>query len=355
MIRTRLFIVRGFFLVIAFIGLSDSISSQDISDIELYQQTETEVFFDYRLHRNPLYIYSKLDSTDTFHTHTHLFRGNAIVTRNNQGFAEYGGTTTFSKAYKLDLQLRPLVVQEFGRFSDPVRNQVSLAPRLAYNIRGFYAIAQWVLPIINEFNRTGLGQRPGEIGLGYTKIWAGRSFVNLFAGTFTNNRYGFYGEFIQSILDSRLYTGLSVYQTGGLLYDDNVFFRENIGYFSGNIRVLYRFRHPDISVQLSGERFLQDDIGLSFEVFRQFGNTDIGFSVTKSSNGDNAAIFVVLPFFARKIFTNKWFNLRPPNSFSYTYDLRPDTGIALSTRPYTRFDREIYRFNKHYLNGQLRE
>lgn len=343
-----------FFLT--WISLNQLIAQESWKDTELKKSKEGVTYFDYRHHRNPTYFFKRKLKDDKDSVFVHLFRGKAIVELKSDTFLLPRKYSTSQIPYKIDIQVKPLFSAEYGDFREPVRTQLAIGPRLELAVGGLYGVFQWVLPFQNDFkNRFGSSYRPGEVGIGFTEIIKGKSFLNLFIGTFTNDRYGAYSEFVSRTTSAKFYYGFSAYYTGRFLYEGGTLFREDINYFSGNIFAQYKLKYPDVNIRLTVEKFLRSDFGATLDVFRQFGNTDIGFNFTISKNGENAGIYVILPLWPRKFYSNDWIQIRPPHSFQFTYDLRPNTGIAEKARTYNNFFTDIYRFNLPYLNNELKK
>lgn len=338
-------------LFIFFLSSSLAGLAQALSELEAVTKTDETLAFDYRLHRNPVSIYKYLLTTDSTKDLNLVYR--------YHGYTIYGNDEGLKKeatGYRLDLQIKPYYIARFGDVDDPFRTQVGIGPKLQWNAKkGFYAVFQWLLPLQNDFtNELGYGARPGELGVGYSGIFGKQHFVNVFTGTLTNRRYGTYGEYNYLTSDSRWYFGGAAYYSGGYIYRENTFTRERIRYFSGYVYTAFRFIRPDITVKVTGERFLEDDYGVTVEVMRQFGNTDIGFYGQKTQNGDNAGILITLALWPRKFYTNRWFQVRPPHSFSLQYDLKAAVRSGNPVRSYQRFYNEILRFNPHFIKNQLK-
>lgn len=348
------------FLPLFLISWSFLLSAQKVDTEDLEVATErgdSAYIFDYRLHRNPALILKELreqkgDSVEL----AHLYRGNVIYRTNDSSRFDIDLNPQKVIPYKLDFQIRPYYYAEYGQFDRPVQTQIGISPRLQIDFfKGFYGVFQWMIPLQNDFKiRTGYETRPGELGIGYTHIWDQRYFFNVFAGTFINDRYGIYAEYIWSDASGRFYTGVSGYYTGRYLYDfsEQTLFRDFINYPSGHIFFAYRFVKHDLTVRVMAERFLRDDEGFTFELFRQFGSTDIGFFASRSTRGDNAGFYITFALWPRKFVAAKKAQFRLPHSFRLNYNLRPNTGISEITRPYTDFFYDIYRFNRHFIENQ---
>lgn len=342
-----------FLLLVLVLYLMPKGVSQELRDLEAATTSGQSMLFDYRLHRNPAFIYRYLhhhDSTKKLHL-VHLYRGSVIY--NDQ--PDKKELPDQKGHYKLDFQLEPYYTSRFGDVDDPFRTQIGLGPLLQWNSRwGLYGIFQWLIPLQNDFKSIiGFGHRPGEVGIGYTKIFHQRSFINLFAGTFNNRRYGLSGEFIQMNQEGTIYYGGGIFYSGAYVFTDQTFIREVVDYVSGYLFFAYRFPKPDITLRLTGERYLFDDHGFKFEALRQFGNTDIGFYGQKSQNGVNGGIMVAFSLWPRKFYNNRWFQARLPHSFRFQYDLKSattQTGRSVSNQ--TDFFYDILRFNPKYIENQ---
>lgn len=309
--------------------------------------------FDYRLHRNPYFIYRFLltqDSTKNLSL-THLYRGSVIYS--------YGSAPDRIQKkgfYKVDLQFEPYYNSRFGDKNDPFKTQVGIGPRLQLNSRnGFYGIFQWLFPLQNDFkNETGYGNRPGETGAGYTKILIKQHFFNAFAGTMTNRRYGLAGEYIFMNKQGTLYSGISIFYTGAYIYSQQTFTRERINYTSGYGFIAYRFKQTNLTLKATLERYLNNEWGGTFEAYRQFGNTDIGFYGLTGKNGENAGIKLVVALWPRKFYNNSWMQVRFPNSLGFQYDLKSTTQAGEQVRTPTDFFYEILRFNPNFIDQQIK-
>ncbi len=341
-----------FRIIFFFILFSNLGNAQELHDLELTEVKEDVLIFDYRLHRNPFFILRNLAIEDSVKDlkPVHLYRGSVI----------YGGETLTGKFrpqkhYKIDLQVEPYYNSRFGDIDDPFRTQLGLGPRLELTSKwGIYGVFQWLFPIQNDFDvEVGFGHRPGETGVGYTRIFNQQIFLNAFAGIFTNRRYGVSSELIFMNSRGTIYYGGGIYYSGPYIYTDNTFIRERVRYLSGYGFLGYRIKSQDLTIRIVGERYLNEDYGGRLELIRQFGNTDIGFYAQRSKNGENGGIMVTLALWPRKFYNNSWFQFRPPHSFSLQYDLLTATQSGVSLRNQTNFFYDILRFNPNYINKQL--
>ncbi|XOV91194.1 MAG: hypothetical protein ACFHWX_13385 [Bacteroidota bacterium] len=340
-------------ILASFLLLSNLLlTAQELKDLELAEIRDDAFIFDYRLHRNPAFILRNLATNDSVKDlkPVHLFRGSVIY-----GGEALTGKYRPQKHYKLDLQVEPYYISRFGDLDDPFKTQLGLGPMLNWTTKwGVYGTFQWLFPIQNDFKiEPGFGQRPGETGIGYSTIMNEKIFVNLFGGTFTNRRYGLSGELILMNLQGRLYSGGGVYYSGPWYYTDDTFIRERLSEWTGYIFLAYRITSQDLLLRLTGEQFLYEDVGVRFEMLRQFGNTDIGFYAQKSKNGENGGIMVTLALWPRKFYNNSWFQFRPPHSFKIQYDLLTATQSGVSLRNQTNFFYDILRFNPNYVKKQI--
>lgn len=334
-------------------GVKSLVQAQELSDLEAVEVSADNLIFDYRLHRNPFFILRNLTLEDSVKekNHIHLYRGSVI----------YGGEHLDrkyrnQKHYKLDIQLEPYYNSRFGDVEDPFRTQFGIGPRIEWTSKwGIYGVFQWLLPIQNDFDvEVGFGHRPGETGIGFTKVFNQKVYFNSFAGIFTNRRYGISSELILMSSGGKFYYGGGLYYSGPYIYTDNTFIRERVRYLSGYGFLAYRVISQDLTLRLIFERFLNEDYGGRLEVVRQFGNTDIGFYAQKSDFGENGGIFITLSLWPRKFYNNSWFQFRPPHSLRIQYDLITATQSGQTLRNQTDFFYEILRFNPRFIEEQMK-
>lgn len=345
---------RVMMLVLVMIaGVKSLVQAQELSDLEAVEVSADNLIFDYRLHRNPFFILRNLTLEDSVKekNHLHLYRGSVIY-----GGEHLDGKYRNQKHYKLDFQLEPYYNSRFGDIDDPFRTQLGIGPRLEWISKwGIYGVFQWLLPLQNDFDvEVGFGHRPGETGIGFTRVFNQRFFLNAFIGIFTNRRYGASTELILMSENGRLYYGGGLFYSGPYIYMDNTFIREHVRYLSGYGFIAYRIPSQDLTLRIIGEKFLNEDYGGRLEVIRQFGNTDIGFYAQKSKNGENGGIMITLSLWPRKFYKNAWFQFRPPHSFQIQYDLLAATQSGVPLRNQTDIFREILRFNPNYIKDQLK-
>lgn len=331
---------------------------QELKDLEMVNSSATSLTFDYRLHRNPAFIYRTLLSTDSLKnkTLTHLYHGSIIY---NYGTPSNPKPTSNPKSkglYKVDIQLEPYYNSRFGDKDDPFRTQIGIGPKIQLNSKkGLYAVFQWLIPLQNDFTKElGYGNRPGETGFGYTKIISKQHFFNAFAGTLTNRRYGINGDYIFMNRQGTIYSGLSLFFTGGFIYTDGTFTRERLDYISGYAFFAYRFKKSDITLKTTFERYLDNELGVTFEAYRQFGNTDIGFYAQKGERGENAGLKITFSLWPRKFYSNSWIQIRLPHSLNLQYDLKAATQSGEQVRAQTDFYYEILRFNPSFINKHIK-
>lgn len=334
-------------------GVQTTMLAQELSDLEAVEANGDNFIFDYRLHRNPFFILRNLTLEDSVKEkkHIHLYRGSVIY-----GGEHLAGKYRNQKHYKLDFQLEPYYNSRFGDVDDPFRTQLGIGPRVEWTSKwGIYGVFQWLIPIQNDFDvEVGFGHRPGETGIGFTRVFNQKVFLNAFAGIFMNRRYGASTELILMNETGRFYYGGGLFYSGPYIYTDNTFIRERVRYLSGYGFLAYRIVSQDLTLRLIGERYLHDDYGGRLEVIRQFGNTDIGFYAQKSKNGENGGIMVTLSLWPRKFYNNSWFQFRPPHSLKIQYDLITATRSGQALRNQTDFFYDILRLNPHFIEEQMK-
>ena len=333
-----------------------SIKAQDIDDAEAYLDAGDTVFFDYRLHRNPTKVFKEqvLPDSNDHKVYTYLFHGNPIISYQDGRFFNTGDLRIPYLPYRLDIELQPSYTYVLGPFNDPFQTQLGISPRVQYNFgKGVYGVFQWVFPIQNHFkNEFGQSYRPGEIGIGYDHIYKGLHAFRFYGGTLTNNQAGFQGEYLGRDKKGVFYYGAALYYTRKFVYDHMYTYWDVSSRLSGYVQAAYRISPWDLTVRLIGDMYLNGKLGVTMEVIRQYGNTDVGFFAIGGQGGSNAGFFFRMPFWPRKFYRNNWMQVRLPQTFNFYYNVRTISGTP-RVRNYNPLFKEVLRFNPNFLNGQM--
>lgn len=341
--------------LLAMVGFNQLTVAQIVKGTEQLDTIQDQIIFDYRLHRNPANYFKNDIFKNSNYTWNYLYDGN-VVARYKEGkfLNKFQRDTLILPPYKLDIQLVPLFLYNFGDFSDPFETQLGVAPRLKWvPAKGFFMVFQWQFPLQNDFRYSvGYGQRPGQIGLGFHRIFRGRYNFSGYFGTLTGNNYGLNLEYLARTKDAHWYYGGAFFFTGTYIYHEQYFYRQFLSTRSGYVQLAYRIHQWDMTVRMIGDIYLNQDKGVTMEVIRQYGNTDIGFYAIAAENATNAGFFFRIRLWPGKFYSNKWMQIRLPNNFQNYYTVRSNSQMP-RVRHFSSTFNEMLRFNPAFLNGQL--
>jgi hypothetical protein len=321
---------------------------------------------EYRLHRNPVVLLNELPDwaakSDTValtlmwygSPWTTLSGGNVTVaTKDDGALARAKSSVAGGWPYKLDISIAPVIIAEFGDEPDIFRTQLALAPKINYlSPFGLSADVQWIIPIQNDFERRlGFSSRPGQVTLSYTKSFVPNHVFVTSAGTFLNRQYGASVDYV--IRTGRNYFGASVNLSASYAYDDRVLYREPLEYVSGGVWWMHSFPQHDLWTKVSFERFLYEDYGSRIELFRQFGNNEMGLYMTASAGGFNGGVQWAMPLFPKVFYKNKYLQVRPANQFLFTYEYLRNQIDGESLMKYRQTDRSLRALHPSFIKNHL--
>ncbi len=348
-----------YFAVLFCFCASSVFSQAGFNDLVFEDHLDEIHFIDYNLHRNPVEFirdgYQGSLQNDSF---VQLLYGNPIIQFKNGRFEDVNVTSSFNlqKPYKLDIELEPHRMLAFGAFDDPVESQLGVAPKLTIVVaKGLYGVFQWIVPLQNDFiyNPYTVSHRPGQIGMGYDWFINNRLAITGYFGTLSSNQYGAHLEFLARSKDSHWYFGGSYFYTANYGYYEQYYFRESLQTKSGYVQLAYRWHAYDLTFRVIGDYYMNRDLGATFEVLRQYGNTDVGFFAIAAQNGTNAGFFFRCPLWPKKFYSNKLLQVRLPNTFAEYYNVK-SSGNMPRVRNFRSLFEEMLRFNPVYLNNQLK-
>lgn len=348
-------------------SLRDMLQAKGAENIQYFKDTQGRSHYqlEYRLHRNPLVLLNELPDwalkSDTVAV-TMLWYGSPWTTISNGQAeeADFRQRTKRSKSgglkgfpYKLDISVSPVVFAEFGDEPDLVRTQFAIAPKLNWLLPyGLSVDVQWILPLQNDFERRlGLSSRPGEMSMSYTKSFARNQMLVASAGTFIDRQYG--ASIDYAIRKGSNYFGASANLSAGYAYDEQVLYREPLEYVSGGVWWMHSFPKHDLWTRVTLERFLFDDYGSRIELFRQFGNNEMGLYMTASGRGFNGGIQWALPLFPKAFYKNNYVQIRPANQFLFTYEYVRNQTYGQSLKKYRQMERSFRALHPSFIENHL--
>jgi hypothetical protein len=268
-----------------------------------------------------------------------------------------GGRPRHNRSFRrFDIVAHPQLAVQFGGRQDVFESQVNLAPEISTSLwKGMRLSTQWIIPLQNELARQGDFVRPGVTAISQAFRLPGHTFVSLAAGYFTRNRYGIDAEaatFLDRgrwMLSARAgYTGDASFRMGKWTYDspDVVTLSAGVDFFVP----IYT-----TSLGLRFERYVYRDVGVRFDVERDFGEFTLGFFGLMTSEGDNVGFRFVAPLFMRKYARPSRLRVRPARSFPWEYRYQGLTRAGARYETTTRADALWEELPARFIQPQLRE
>jgi hypothetical protein len=261
-----------------------------------------------------------------------------------------------SSLWKLDIIIHPQFKANFGDYSDPVKAQVNLAPRMTTTLwKGMSISAQVIIPLYNELGELGEYWRPGFLTLNQTLRLPLDTFASATLGYFTQDRYGGDLEVRKYFADGRFSIGANAGYTGFASYLKGVWYYTNIDHLTGSIDARYRISRFNLSLGATYGRFLYKDEGWRFDVFRRFGETGIGFFALKTRGATNGGFSLSIPIFPSRYLPAGRIRVSPAKEFQweYRYKTLPKKGIQYNTG--NRIDDFMKGFEPSYVKNQMAE
>lgn len=221
--------------------------------------------------------------------------------------------------YKLDFWLQPLFAANFGYKEKPIQSNTSLLLQTQFFLAKGLAFNTGILfPITND-----LDNRPKKIRLAPTYLNQflafGKNFVSASAGYFYDDQYGVNLQYRHQSFTNPWSFGLQSGLTGLYYWADKGIYYEKMDNLLLLADVAYRLPYHNVTMQLSGGRYLAGDNGARLDLIRQFTNVEVGLYIMKTSYGTTAGFNFAVPIPPGKIIQGKKARLRTNDEFRWEY------------------------------------
>lgn len=245
-----------------------------------------------------------------------------------------------SSNLRFDIVLKPTYRFQFGVFSNPVLYQLNFAPHIEFGLwKGMTGLFEVTFPIHNDFTPSEDSIRASRIVLNQTARLGNSTFISGSIGYFTLNRYGFDLETRTFFLDGDLSLGLNLGYTGYAFFAGKKLYYSDLYQWTGSLGIDYRIREYDLSLAVTAGKFLLFDNTIRFDIYRDFGEIQVGFFAMRSLEGiSNGGFSLSIPLFPSKYWNPGFFRIRTTEYLDYSYrvkiadqiGLKYDTGFSLS-------------------------
>lgn len=254
--------------------------------------------------------------------------------------------------YKFDFWLQPVFAANFGYREKTLQSNTSLLLQTQFYLwKGMSVNAGVLFPITNDLDNRPKIIRPAPVFL--TQFLAsGKHFVSASAGYFYNDQYGVNVQYRHHDLSGPWSFGLEGGLTGLYYYTKSGIYYENMDNLLLIADAAYKLSRPDLTLKLSGGRYLADDEGARFDLIRQFTNVEVGLYVMKANNGTTAGFNFAIPIPPGKIAQGRKVRFRTTDEFRWQYSYTRGFRIGERYRTGYQLDQKLRQYHTDYLNRQ---
>jgi len=295
-----------------------------------YDSSGTKVAYEQRLYRNPyrgMEQISRALPDSGVREFIPMFQGVPIgayqpgrsVKFRNLAHRELSVSAFPLTKYKLDFWLQPLFAANFGYKEKPIQSNTSLLLQTQFFLAKGLAFNTGILfPITND-----LDNRPKKIRLAPTYLNQflafGKNFVSASAGYFYDDQYGVNLQYRHQSFTNPLSFGVQSGVTGLYYWAEKGIYYGKMDNLLLLADVAYRLPYHNVTLQLSGGRYLAGDDGARLDLIRQFTNVEVGLYIMKTSFGTTAGFNFAVPIPPGKILQGKKIRLRTNDEFRWEY------------------------------------
>ncbi len=254
--------------------------------------------------------------------------------------------------YKLDFWLQPVFAANFGYREKTLQSNTSLLLQTQFYLwKGLALNAGVLFPVTNDLDNRPKIIRPAPIFLNQFLAF-GKHFVSASAGYFYNDQYGVNVQYRHHDLSGPWSFGFEGGLTGLYYYTKTGIYYENMNNLLLVADAAYRLSRPDLTVKLSGGRYLAGDEGARLDLIRQFTNAEVGLYVMKTNNGTTAGFNFAIPIPPGKIAQGKKVRFRTGEEFRWEYSYTRGFRIGERYRTGYQLDQKLRQYHTEYLNKQ---
>jgi len=255
---------------------------------------------------------------------------------------------------KFDVVIHPHIRAQFGDYNNPVKLQLNIAPSVNVSLwKGMKLTTQVILPLYNEFEEEGDYIRPGLLTINQLIQLPLNTFASINIGHFTNERYGINLDLKKFFLQGKLSIGGNIGYTGYASMLRGSWTYSEINLVSWFTNFAYRNAKYDLTIQFGYGSFIANDQGWRFDMYRQFGEINIGFYGMKTDGVINGGFNFIIPIPPRKNPTKRMVRIRPASYFAWEYRAKahPEHGNVYDTGS-ELFKTSMY-FNPDYIKNNI--
>lgn len=193
--------------------------------------------------------------------------------------------------FKVDIVVYPRLMFQNFKLSKMYDYVFNLSPAIEVSFwQGMKFTGQVIFPVQNDYYGRLYGQvRPGFLTLSQVVRLPHNIFLKGVAGFFEDQRTGFELQAKYVLPDEHFWLTARLGYTRKGYWDHWSYYHGVKWTTNGHMGVHYFWPQFNTQFSLKGERYLMDDYGMSFEVYRHFRHASIGFYAMKVFGKDDAA------------------------------------------------------------------
>lgn len=258
--------------------------------------------------------------------------------------------------YRFDVRLQPDFTASFGYRERPIQSKTNLLLQSQLHLtRGLVLNGGVLIPILNDLDNQPRNVRPAPVYLNQFLALDHRNFLSLSAGLFYNDQGGINVQYRRADLTRPWSFGLEAGLTGFYYFLPDGFYYQRPRNLLLIADAAYRLPVHNLTVKVSGGQYLSGDRGGRLEVIRQFPNVEIGFFMTKTTNGSTGGFNFAIPIPPGRIAQSQRLRLRTTEEYRWEYNYSRGYNIALRYRLGTPLDALLRQYHHDYLRSQLAE
>ncbi len=255
---------------------------------------------------------------------------------------------------KFDIIVHPQIHAQFGNFSDPLKSQVNIAPAMNISFwKGMNITTQVIFPLQNDLDKEGDNIRPGLLTINQTLRLPSAIFSSITVGYFTKNRYGIDIETRKFTNNGKISLSIRCGYTGNASVLAGRWTYSEVDLFTWFADAGYRYAEYDLTIKAGYGRFMDKDEGWRFDIYRQFGEVNIGFYAINSGDVLNGGFNFSIPIPPRRYSTKHLLRIWPASSFAWEYRAKglPEKGKIYETD--NGMEEYLNNLNPDYIKKQI--
>ena len=227
---------------------------------------------------------------------------------------------------RIDVVVHPWFEASFGNFDNPVASRTGVAPELRMALRPGLSLSAQALITLQDDLPTGESRvRPALVTLNQTVRLPRNVFVSATAGTFNPKRYGADLETRAYFANGRLWAGTELGLTGVVSYAEEGWYRTPLQDRTALVEAGWRIAPYNVVLRTTAGMFLEHERGVRVDLFRQFGETEIGWFLLASEEGTNGGVTLRIPLLPSKHGAPASVRVRAADAYRWQYRYRGRT------------------------------